>query len=156
MGLSLGRVWDGRSVDAAIRTFKEEGVSRAAPGALGCEEALRLSPPAGALILCPSPENAEKTSQAVCGFSEIARERHRAAHAPTVPQPRPPADPETVLVRFTAWERSRLAEGLGYVTARRITEELDLTTPEALVLYRTRCGRGPRSAVWPLWRLAEG
>ncbi|MEV4949775.1 DUF1152 domain-containing protein [Streptomyces sp. NPDC053755] len=123
---------------------------------LGRDEALRLNPLAVALERCTGLEDAEDISRAVCGFSEIARERHRAAHAPAVPPPRPPADPESVLARFTAWERSRLAEGLGYVTTRRITEELGLTLPEALVLYRTLREGTPERRVAPLWRLAGG
>ncbi|MFJ3582883.1 DUF1152 domain-containing protein [Streptomyces sp. NPDC090127] len=124
---------------------------------LTCEEALRLSPLAGALDLCPSLEAAEKASTAICGFSEVARERDRAATAPPTPRRHeaPSADADAVLARFAVWERSRLAEGLGYVTTRRITEDLDLTLPEALTLYGTlRSGTSPRH-VAPLWRLAE-
>ncbi|MFF6869555.1 DUF1152 domain-containing protein [Streptomyces sp. NPDC090109] len=121
---------------------------------LTCEEALRLNPLAGALERCSGLEAAEEVSYEVCGFSEIARERRRAEAAPAVPSPRPPEDPEALLARFTAWERSRLAEGLDYVTTRRITEELALTPPEAAGLYRTlRAGTPPRR-VPPLWRLA--
>ncbi|MGW0030327.1 DUF1152 domain-containing protein [Streptomyces sp. NPDC003314] len=121
---------------------------------LTCEEALRLNPLAGALERCSNLEAAEEASYEVCGFSEIARERRWAEAAPAVPSPRPPEDPEALLARFTAWERSRLAEGLDYVTTRRITEELALTPPEAAGLYRTlRAGTPPRR-VPPLWRLA--
>ncbi|MET9931393.1 MULTISPECIES: DUF1152 domain-containing protein [unclassified Streptomyces] len=121
---------------------------------LTCEEALRLNPLAGALDRCSGLEAAEEVSYEVCGFSEIARERRRAGAAPALPSPRPPADPGTLLARFTAWERSRLAEGLGYVTTRRITEELALTPPEAAGLYRTLRAEVPPRRVPPLWRLA--
>ncbi|MFF7176912.1 DUF1152 domain-containing protein [Streptomyces sp. NPDC008121] len=123
---------------------------------LTCEEALRLSPLAGALDLCPSLEAAEKASTAVCGFSEIARERHRAATAPaSSPRGRPSTDAATLLARFTTWERSRLAEGLDYVTTRRITEDLALTRPETRTLYRALGEGTPPRRVAPLWRLAK-
>ncbi|MFG2841072.1 hypothetical protein ACGFYE_39525 [Streptomyces zaomyceticus] len=67
------------------------------------------------------------------------------------------ADPQAILARFTAWERSRRAAGLGYVTTRRITEELDLIAPEALVLYRTLREGTPERCVAPCgaWRSTE-
>ncbi|MFJ6247307.1 MULTISPECIES: DUF1152 domain-containing protein [unclassified Streptomyces] len=122
---------------------------------LTCAEALRLNPLAGALGLCSGLEAAEEASYEVCGFSEIARERRRAATAPAVPRPRPPADPGTLLVRFGRWERSRLAEGLDYVTTRRITEELALAPLEADDLYRNLRAGAPPRRVPPLWRLAD-
>ncbi len=71
-----------------------------------------------------------------------------------MPSPRPPADPATLLARFAAWEQARSAEGLGYVTTRRITEELALTPPEAADLYRVLRTETPPRRVPPLWRLA--
>ncbi|MEU0400850.1 DUF1152 domain-containing protein [Streptomyces sp. NPDC006197] len=121
---------------------------------LACEDALRLSPLARALALCPSLEAAEKVSHAVCGFSEIARERQRAALLPAPSAPRPPAEPEAVLDRYLAFERARRAEGLAYVTTRRITEELALTPVEADALHRSLTTGSPARRVAPLWQLA--
>ncbi|MFJ8165337.1 DUF1152 domain-containing protein [Streptomyces sp. NPDC096136] len=56
---------------------------------LTLDRVLALGPLARALVDCASLEEAEDASRAVCGFSEIARERHRAAH-PEQP-PRNPA-----------------------------------------------------------------
>ncbi|MFF5426332.1 MULTISPECIES: DUF1152 domain-containing protein [unclassified Streptomyces] len=117
------------------------------------EAALRLNPLAGALADCRSLKAAEEVSREVCGFSEIARERRRAEAAPPVPLPRPPADPETLLATFREWERARRTEGLDYVTTRRITEELALTTVEAIRLQESLRAEAPPRRVPPLWRL---
>ncbi|MFB8076680.1 DUF1152 domain-containing protein [Streptomyces sp. NPDC056013] len=121
---------------------------------LAVEDALRLSPLAQALALCPSLDAAEKVSQAVCGFSEIARERRRAALLPPPAAPRPPRDPDVVLDRYLAFEHARRAEGLAYVTTRRITEDLALTPTEADALYASLATGSPTRRVAPLWRLA--
>ncbi|GGZ65191.1 hypothetical protein GCM10010371_26120 [Streptomyces subrutilus] len=141
---------------------------------LTLERALALNPLARALAGCTGLDDAEEASRAVCGFSEIERERHRAARsgaprqattpngaAPPGTAPlgtpgpgRPARDPATVLARFADWERGLLAAGLAYVTTRRITEELDLDDAEARSLLGTlRAGR-PRRHAPPLWRLA--
>ncbi|MGW4698781.1 DUF1152 domain-containing protein [Streptomyces sp. NPDC004285] len=119
------------------------------------DEALRLSPLARALADCPDLEAAETVSHAVCGFSEIARERQRAAVLPAPPGPRPAGEAAAVLERYLAFERALRAEGLAYVTTRRITEELDLTPPEADALHRSLAAGSPARRAAPLWRLAE-
>ncbi|MER7950411.1 DUF1152 domain-containing protein [Streptomyces sp. NPDC096079] len=118
------------------------------------DEALRLSPLARALADCPGLEAAETVSRTVCGFSEIARERRRAAALPAPPGPRPAAADGAVLERYLAFERALRAAGLGYVTTRRITEELDLTPAEADVLHRSLAAGSPPRRATPLWRLA--
>ncbi|MEU5921029.1 DUF1152 domain-containing protein [Streptomyces sp. NPDC047141] len=118
------------------------------------DEALRLSPLARALAGCSALEAAEEVSHTVCGFSEIERERRRAAALPAPPGPRPAADAGDVLERYLAFERALRAQGLGYVTTRRITEELDLTASEAETLHRSLAGGSPPRRAAPLWRLA--
>ncbi|MER5874108.1 DUF1152 domain-containing protein [Streptomyces sp. NPDC002044] len=130
---------------------------------LTLDAALALSPLARALAGSTSLDDAEAASREVCGFSEIERERHRAArpgppHRPHTPHPslasRGSRDAETVLARFTAWKRDLLADGLAYVTSRRITEDLGLSAPEARSLLGTpRAAASPRRAA-PLWGLA--
>ncbi|MGW6535454.1 DUF1152 domain-containing protein [Streptomyces sp. NPDC055011] len=124
---------------------------------LSLERVLELSPLARKLAGCSDLDEAEDVSRAVCGFSEIERERLRAAHAattPAAPAPGAPRDADTVLARYTAWERAMLADGLAYVTTRRIVEGLDLTAPEAHTLLTTLRASTPARRVPPLWRLA--
>lgn len=122
---------------------------------LTLDRVLALSPLARALDGCRSLDEAEEASRAVCGFSEIERERRRAAHPGTPPAPRrPDRDPATVLDRFAAWERNALAQGLAYATTRRITEDLGLTAPEAAALRTALRTGAPARHVPPLWRLA--
>ncbi|MEW1637964.1 DUF1152 domain-containing protein [Streptomyces sp. NPDC093801] len=126
---------------------------------LTLDRVLALSPLARALAGCASLEEAEDASRAVCGFSEIARERHRAAHPERPPGPRPaphrPApDAASLTDRFAAWERDALAQGIAYATTRRITEDLDLTGPQARILLAGLRTAGPVRHVPPLWRLA--
>lgn len=117
---------------------------------LTLDRALSLSPLARALAGTAGLAEAEEASRAVCGFSEIERERHRAAALPAAPPvPRPDRDPAAVRARFAAWEREALADGIAYATTRRITEDLDLAAGEARGLFAALDGR--RAA--PLWRL---
>ncbi|WP_315974781.1 MULTISPECIES: DUF1152 domain-containing protein [Streptomyces] len=124
---------------------------------LTLDRVLGLSPLARALAGCRGLDEAEEASRAVCGFSEIARERRRAAHPGTPPaRSRPDRDPAAVLDRFAAWERETLAQGIAYATTRRITEELDLTATEARALLTGLRKTVPGRHVPPLWRLAAG
>lgn len=124
---------------------------------LTLDRVLGLSPLARALAGCSSLEEAEEASRAVCGFSEIARERRRAADPATPPAPhRPDRDPAALLDHFAAWERETLARGIAYATTRRITEELDLTAAEARALLAGLRTAAPERHVPPLWRLAAG
>ncbi|GLX16499.1 hypothetical protein Slala02_09390 [Streptomyces lavendulae subsp. lavendulae] len=117
---------------------------------LTLDRVLSLSPLARALAGTGGLAEAEEASRAVCGFSEIERERHRAAALPAAPPARrPDRDPAAVLARFAAWERETLAQGIAYATTRRITEELDLGAGEARRLF---AALGDRRAA-PLWRL---
>ncbi|MEU3725685.1 DUF1152 domain-containing protein [Streptomyces sp. NPDC031705] len=117
---------------------------------LTLDRVLALSPLARALAGTTGLEEAEEASRAVCGFSEIERERHRAAALPAAPTaPRPDRRPHEVRAGFAAWERAARAEGLAYVTTRRIVEELALTAGEARALF---AAPGDRAAA-PLWRL---
>ncbi|TXS01538.1 DUF1152 domain-containing protein [Streptomyces sp. adm13(2018)] len=122
---------------------------------LACEDALRLSPLAQALALCPGLDAAEKVSHAVCGFSEIDRERRRAALLPAPTAPRPAREPDVLLDLYLAFEHARRAEGLTYVTTRRIAEDLLLGPVEADTLFRSLATSSPDRRVAPLWRLAE-
>ncbi|MFH7596907.1 DUF1152 domain-containing protein [Streptomyces racemochromogenes] len=123
---------------------------------LTLERVLALSPLARALAGCSSLEHAEAVSRAVCGFSEIARERRRAANAAPPAPHRPDRTPAALLDRFAAWERDTLAQGIAYATTRRITEELDLTATETDTLLAGLRTAGPERHVPPLWRLATG
>ncbi|MDX2388980.1 DUF1152 domain-containing protein [Streptomyces sp. DK15] len=127
---------------------------------LSLRRALELSALARALDGSTTLDRAEEASRAVCGFSEIERERRRAAHPDGTGASRTPhvmrAAPRstaTLRARFAAWERDTLAEGIEYVTTRRITEELGLTPTEArLLLDDLRTGLPVRRSV-PLWKL---
>ncbi|MCJ0874266.1 DUF1152 domain-containing protein [Streptomyces sp. AP-93] len=124
---------------------------------LGLARALELSPLARALRGSSSLDEAEEASVRVCGFSEIAREHHRAAHPDALLTPGSLGalrDAETVRDRFAAWERDTLAEGITYVTTRRIAEELDLSSAETRGLLDVLRVTSPLRHVPPLWRLA--
>ena len=114
---------------------------------------LTVRPAAGSTTL----DAAEEASRTVCGFSEIERERRRAAHPDAVGASQAPgATPAAgaVRARFAAWERATLAEGIEYVTSRRITKELELAPTEArLLLDELRTGSPVRRAA-PLWKPA--
>ncbi|MEU9026654.1 DUF1152 domain-containing protein [Streptomyces sp. NPDC048383] len=154
---------------AAARGIRGVCGTRDAPAPLVLDEAsrgvhrltlrrtLELSPLARALAGSTSLDAAEEASRTVCGFSEIERERQRAAHPDGVRAPQAPATPrsaETVRAGFAAWERAALAEGIAYVTTRRIVEELELGPAEAgLLLDELRTGSPERRAA-PLWKLA--
>lgn len=135
---------------------------------LTLDRVLELSPLARALAGCSALEEAEAASRAVCGFSEIERERLRAnrPEPPTAPAPRPDRGPAsdpapdgaptsaTLLERFAAWERETLTQGIAYATTRRIVEELGLTGPQARTLLALLRTTAPARHVPPLWRLA--
>ncbi|MFF5703273.1 DUF1152 domain-containing protein [Streptomyces sp. NPDC012794] len=117
---------------------------------LTLDRVLALSPLARALAGTRGLEEAEEASRAVCGFSEIERERRRAAALPAAPPaPLPDRDPIRVGARFAAWEHATLADGIAYVTTRRITEELGLSAGEARGLFAALDDR----RTGPLWRL---
>ncbi|PRH78986.1 hypothetical protein C6N75_11980 [Streptomyces solincola] len=121
---------------------------------LTLEQALDLNPLARRLAGCGGLAGAEAVSEAVCGFSEIARERARAAALPAdVPRPREPADAAALTARFAEWERRTAAQGLTHVTSRRIAEELELSPPEALTLFGALRRDPARPPAAPLWRL---
>ncbi|MFC9294106.1 DUF1152 domain-containing protein [Streptomyces sp. NPDC057011] len=120
---------------------------------LTLERALELNPLARALAGSASLDDAEAASRAVCGFSEIERERHRAAHPEAAPAPRTGREAGSVRARFAAWERGTLAGGIAYVTSRKIAEELDLTVAEARYLFALLRTEAPGRQAPPLWRL---
>ncbi|GAA3491387.1 DUF1152 domain-containing protein [Streptomyces cremeus] len=123
---------------------------------LTLDRALALNPLARALARTTDLAGAEQASLAVCGFSEIARERDRAARRlPTAPPaPAPGPDPADLLARHAAWERNTALRGIAYVTTRRITEELALTPAQAALLLRHLAVSTPdRPAAAPLWPL---
>lgn len=126
---------------------------------LTLERVLELSPLARELAGRASLEEAEEASLRVCGFSEIERERRRAAHpvAPRTPAPatHPDQDTETLRARFVAWERDTLAQGIAYVTTRRIAEELELTGAQTHRLLNDLRRTAPTRQTPPLWRLAD-
>ncbi|MFJ9522491.1 DUF1152 domain-containing protein [Kitasatospora sp. NPDC101801] len=115
--------------------------------------ALELNPLARALAGSTDLAQAEAACAAVCGFSEIARERDRARALPPEPSAVRAAggDPGE---RFADWAAAAAATGVEYVTTRRITEELALTTGESTLL-RTALRAAGRH-VPPLWRLRLG
>ncbi|MGW0391751.1 hypothetical protein ACWDYJ_12825 [Streptomyces sp. NPDC003042] len=114
-----------------------------APSAIGIE---RRPPPLAGL--------AEAVSRAVCGFSEIEGERHRAAHPEATPwqcsrsRVPPPSGPGS------APGRGPPAAGIAYVTTRRIGEDLGLTGAEARTLLGTLRAEARVRQAPPLWRLA--
>ncbi|MFJ9079572.1 DUF1152 domain-containing protein [Streptomyces sp. NPDC102278] len=125
---------------------------------LTLERVLALNPLARRLAGTTTLAEAEAASRAVCGFSEIARERRRATGSLAGPDGHASGpddqDVDSIWARFAAWEHDTLAEGIAYVTTRRILEELALTGDRAHALLGTlRAAPRTRSAA-PLWRLA--
>ncbi|MBB4951408.1 hypothetical protein F4556_006943 [Kitasatospora gansuensis] len=117
---------------------------------LSLARALELNPLARALAGTTDLAQAEAASTAVCGFSEIARERARAL-TPEPPAARPAGgDPAE---RFGTWAARTAAMGIEYVTTRRITEELALTAGESVLLQAHLRSAGRQVA--PLWRLGS-
>ncbi|WP_328317531.1 DUF1152 domain-containing protein [Streptomyces sp. NBC_00388] len=130
---------------------------------LTLERALEINPLARALAGSTSLAEAERASEQICGFSEIARERARAARlgretggsavgrAGRSGQPSPAE-------RFARWERGTARRGIAYVTTRRIAEELALDPVELAELRDHLRTASPLRHTPPLWRLvtAEG
>ncbi|WP_457029560.1 hypothetical protein [Kitasatospora sp. P5_F3] len=116
---------------------------------LSLARALELNPLARALAGSTDLAQAEAASTAVCGFSEIARERARAL------APEPPVTVPAVVgslsERYTDWAARTAARGIEYVTTRRITEELGLTPADSRLL-RVELRVAGRH-VPPLWRI---
>ncbi|MGW6917184.1 DUF1152 domain-containing protein [Kitasatospora sp. NPDC054939] len=113
---------------------------------------LALNPLARLLADSRSLADAELASVEVCGFSEIARERDRAAagegSAPLVTEDGgAPAVP-----RYERWRAGRVAEGLALATRRRVAEELALD-PAAVRRLRSGLAADPVNGTAPLWRL---
>ncbi len=138
---------------------------------LTLDRVLALSPLARQLAGTADLEEAETVSRSVCGFSEVERERRRAAAGATTepvvrpganadgctgpgPDARPDRDARTVRTHFAAWERDTLAKGIAYVTTRRIVEELELDGARARTLLGTLHTSTPTRSAAPLWRLA--
>ncbi|RKN38990.1 DUF1152 domain-containing protein [Streptomyces hoynatensis] len=136
------------------------GPGSAAVHRLTLPAALAVNRLARALEGAASLGEAEEASRAVCGFSEIARERERALDLAARGGARPGAgrnpEPAALDAEFAAWERRTAATGVEYVTTRRIAEELGLSRPALTgLLGRLRAAAPPRHAP-PLWRLCPG
>ncbi len=121
--------------------------------------ALEINPLARALAGTTELAEAERASERVCGFSEIARERDRAARMGPTTTPAGavgdrPVAPQALAERFTQWERRTVRSGVAYVTTRRIVEELGLGQAEFAVLRAHLRTTAPARHVPPLWRLA--
>ncbi|NDZ83609.1 DUF1152 domain-containing protein [Streptomyces sp. SID10853] len=121
--------------------------------------ALEINPLARALAGSTSLADAERASERVCGFSEVARERARAARPGPETSESPgghaaPGEPRPLPERFAAWERRTAADGIAYVTTRRIAEELALSPTELAELRHHLSTASPSRHVPPLWRLS--
>ncbi|MEU5088951.1 DUF1152 domain-containing protein [Streptomyces sp. NPDC021356] len=128
---------------------------------LTLDRSLEINALAGALAASADLHEAEQASLRVCGFSEIARERARAARlgAPAATQAAArvapaPAERLAVAERFAQWERRTARSGIAYVTTRRIAEELTLDQAQLAELRRHLGTAAPARHVPPLWRLA--
>lgn len=129
----------------------------ASPGVyrLTLTRALQLNPLARALADTTDLDAAERASLQVCGFSEIARERARAAASHQDTPALPPPDGSIPLPeRFAHWEQSTARRGITYVTTRRITEELALLPPQSAELRAHLLATSPPRQAPPLWRLS--
>ncbi|MCK7626078.1 DUF1152 domain-containing protein [Streptomyces sp. RS10V-4] len=136
---------------------------------LTAARARELNPLARELIGTTDLAEAERASERVCGFSEIARERARAART-APPGTRPgeaagsaptmtgltghPSSPPPLVDRFAQWERRTARAGISYVTSRRIIEELDLDQAAWTELRDHLRTASPSRDAAPLWRLA--
>ncbi|MFI2410280.1 DUF1152 domain-containing protein [Streptomyces sp. NPDC018947] len=127
--------------------------------------ALELNPLARELAGTTNLTEAERASERVCGFSEIARERARATRTtppatrllPPSSEPSPttqPTTPPPLTDRFTQWERRTARTGISYVTSRRINEELALNHSAWTELRTHLRTTSPSRDAAPLWRLA--
>ncbi|MFJ3788804.1 DUF1152 domain-containing protein [Kitasatospora sp. NPDC090091] len=127
---------------------------------LPLDRALALNPLARRLAGCPSLGRAERISLDVCGFSEIARERARAAAAPTpavattptaVPAV-PAVPPPELLARHARWQTDLHRRGITLTTRRRTAEELALSPASARHLH-DHLATDPAQDAFPLWRV---
>ncbi|MEU6477932.1 DUF1152 domain-containing protein [Streptomyces sp. NPDC047017] len=126
---------------------------------LTLERALAVNPLARALADSTDLAEAERASRQVCGFSEIARERTRAAGlaqnaAPPAAPRTSPAELPPLPERFAHWEHRTARSGIAYVTTRRINEELNLDQAELMELRQHLLTASPTRHTPPLWRLA--
>ncbi|MFF1871223.1 DUF1152 domain-containing protein [Streptomyces sp. CB03911] len=125
---------------------------------LSLSQALARNPLARLLTDCRSLAEAELASVEVCGFSEIARERVRAAApAETAPDdaefPVPTgAGSADVVTRHARWQAELGSRGITLVTRRRLVEGLALDRAADLLL-RARLGADPAQNAAPLWRV---
>ncbi|MET9618605.1 DUF1152 domain-containing protein [Kitasatospora indigofera] len=125
---------------------------------LPLSRALARNPPARLPAASRTPAEAEPASVEVCGFSEIARERVRAAApAETAPQdaefPVPPGDgPADAVTRYARWQAVLGDQGITPVTRRRLSGMLAFDRAADLLL-RTRLGADPTRSASPLWRV---
>ncbi|WP_424215226.1 DUF1152 domain-containing protein [Streptomyces sp. BI20] len=102
---------------------------------LPLDAALALNPLARALLDADPVDlpGAEAVSEKVCGFSEVARERERAARGeglPPAPAPARAPDAGALTARYAAWEAGPRAAGIACVTRRLVVEELGLEPAE--------------------------
>ncbi|MFC9330029.1 DUF1152 domain-containing protein [Kitasatospora sp. NPDC057015] len=121
-------------------------------------QAMARNPLARLLTDARTLSQAEQASVEVCGFSEIARERARAAApAESAPDdaefPVLPGDgPTGPVTRHARWQSALRGRGITLVTQRRLTEGLALD--EASVhLLRARLSTDPAQNAAPLWRV---
>ncbi|MET9534171.1 MULTISPECIES: DUF1152 domain-containing protein [unclassified Streptomyces] len=126
---------------------------------LALARALEINPLARELKGSASLDDAERASERVCGFSEIARERARAASLGQGADASPEAgaalgEQPPLAERFAEWERRTARSGVAYVTTRRIAEELALDPAELTELRHHLRTASPARHVPPLWRLA--
>ncbi|MFD0277390.1 DUF1152 domain-containing protein [Kitasatospora sp. NPDC127111] len=141
---------------------RSAGVHRLALG-----QALALNPLAGRLADCATLDEAERAALAVCGFSELARERDRARAiglaragggapstglAPAAASAAAPAGGPGPVERYARWRAGLARQGLTLATRRRVIEELALDAAEARRLH-ARLAADPAQDATPLWRL---
>lgn len=99
-----------------------------------------------------SLDEAEATTRAVCGFTEIDQERRKAEDLAR--QGRRPVPPTPELDRRVfAFEDGARSRGADYVTFRRLAEALGLTHSESEQVRNHLLAKRPQQHVPPLWSL---
>ncbi|MFF0416191.1 DUF1152 domain-containing protein [Kitasatospora sp. NPDC004745] len=93
---------------------------------LSLARAVALNPLARRLADSAGLDDAEQASLEVCGFSEVARERARAAAGPPPPTVTVSPDGADLPARLAGWRAALRREGVTLTTRRRAVEDLAL------------------------------
>ncbi|GAA1931555.1 hypothetical protein GCM10009716_43360 [Streptomyces sodiiphilus] len=115
------------------------------------DEALARNRLARAITSTQSLAQAEQHSREICGYSEIDREREKAARLG--PHPEDGLVPERVLRQLDRFEERGRSHGITHTTFRRITETLGYHATQHHDLRALLLANRPDQYAAPLWRI---